>query len=445
MFNINDVTAAGGTGPLRRPGSQDPAQAAAEGVAPTAAELTVPAAGPVQDQTQTAPAGETSGYELAATPLVINSGTPGAPADVIPDHIKDYKAPLDPKKLTADDMNRFNLVQQIFQMKTESASAIANETNHDTSAKATAQSKKADAPKKKKGGFFSKLKNLVMKILPVLTLITMFVPGLQVLSMALKVAQMAMKAIQMIEALKNGDWKAALGSIAGMAASFGGPIGEIAKWGSKGMEVLNAVEKGGLAGGLSAMGGLVGGEVGGYLNTAAKAVTAIESGDPMAMLDAVGGDALKGLVDEKTMGMLKDAVGVANGIVKGDAAAALASLGSAAGAAGIEGADTLKSIGSVVDAYNSGDVSKLYDAVKGTGVLPDGITKTLDGAVPQAMAAYKAFESGDLGEIMRVAGDAMPEDFKKTITEAFNSENLNQVDDLLGLNTATPSGGAVTA
>lgn len=429
MMNVNE---AGGTGPLIPRVAAGAAEAAlvAESVVPAAAG---PAAAPVtQDQTQTPPAGETSGLDLAATPV---ARAPGAAAgDLIPSHIKEYKAPVDPAKLSADDMNRFNLVQQIFQMKTESASAAANGTEHDISSKASAQTKKAK-PKKKKGGFFSKLKNLVMKILPILTIVCMFVPGLQVLSMALKVAQLAMKAIQMIEAIKNGDWKAAMGAVAGMAASFGGPVGEIAKWGSKGMEVLNAVEKGGLAGGLGAMGSLVGGEVGGYLNTASKAVTAIENGDPMAMLDAVGASgALAGTLDDKTFGMLKDAVGVANGIVKGDAQAALASLGSAAGAAGFKGADEIAKYAGVASAFASGDTDQMFAAVKESGVLPKDIENTLGKVVPQAKAAYEAFDSGDLGEIMKVAGDYMPADFKKTLTDAFNSETLNEVDDALGLN-----------
>lgn len=430
MLNVNE---AGGTGPLIPRVAAGAAEAAgvAESVVPAAA---TPAAAPVtQDQTQTPPAGETSGLDLTATPV---ARAPGAAAgDLIPSHIKEYKAPVDPAKLSADDMNRFNLVQQIFQMKTESASAAAHGTEHDISSKASAQTKKAAAPKKKKKGFFSKLKSLVMKILPILTIVCMFVPGLQVLSMALKVAQLAMKAIQMIEAIKNGDWKAALGAVAGMAASFGGPVGEIAKWGSKGMEVLNAVEKGGLAGGLGAMGSLVGGEVGGYLNTASKAVTAIENGDPMAMLDAVGASgALAGTLDDKTFGMLKDAVGVANGIVKGDAQAALASLGSAAGAAGFKGADEIAKYAGVASAFASGDTDKMFEAVKESGVLPKDIENTLGKVVPQAKAAYEAFDSGDLGQIMKVAGDYMPADFKKTLTDAFNSETLNDVDDALGLN-----------
>lgn len=429
MYNVNEL-GTGGTGPLKpRTGPLDPAVAPE----PQAAESVVPAIAPVPaDQAQTAGAGQASGYELASAPLVAGHGV--AVPDPVPDHIKAYKAPLDPTKLTADDMNRFNLVQQIYQMKTESASAIASETDHDASAKATAMSKKADAPKKKKGGFFSKLKSLVMKILPVLTIVSMFVPGLQVLSMALKVAQMAMKAVQMIEAIKNGDWKSALGAVAGMAGSFGGPLAEVAKWGAKGLEVVNAVEKGGLAGGLSAMGGLVGGEVGGYLTTASKAVTAIEQGDPMAMLQAVGAsDSLQGVFDDKTMGLLKDAVGVANGVVKGDAAAILAGLGSAADTSGLGDKQTLGKLGSVLDAYQHGDVTELYEAVKESGALPDGLQKTLDSVLPEVTSAYKAFESGDLGEILEVAGKHMPDDLKQTLTESFNSETLHDVDRALGL------------
>lgn len=427
MINVNDVT---GTGPLKPKAGTGPLDPAA--AEPVVAEAAVPAAAPVQqDQTQTAPVGEASGYNLAATPVAVAPGTKGG--DPIPDFIKEYKAPVDPAKLTADDMNRFNLVQQIFQMKTEAASAASHGTEHSIESKASAQSKKAEAPKKKKGGFFSKLKNLVMKILPVLTLVSMFVPGLQVLSMALKVAQMAMKAVQMIEAIKNGDWKAALGAVAGMASSFGGPLGEVAKWGAKGMEVLNAVEKGGLAGGLGAMGNLLGGEVGGYLNTASKAVTAIEKGDPMAMLDAVGASgALKGTLDDKTFGLLKDAVGVANGVVKGDAEAILKNLGSAAGAAGIQGGDTLGKIGSAISAYNSGDIGGLYDAVKDTGVLPEGVTKTLDSVKNGAKEVYDAFDSGDIGKVANVAGKYVGEDFGKSITEAYNSEAMQEVKQALG-------------
>lgn len=55
----------------------------------------------------------------------------------------------------------------------------------------------------------------------------MFVPGLQVVSLALAAYQAAKAAPQLYNGIKNGDWKQALGGVAGMAGAFAGGVGAL--------------------------------------------------------------------------------------------------------------------------------------------------------------------------------------------------------------------------
>ncbi|MBO9539323.1 hypothetical protein J7643_01880 [bacterium] len=328
-----------------------------------------------------------------------------------------------------EDQNRFNVMQQVFNMKNQAASAVGGEGEVDISSQATGKAKKADAPKKKKkGGFLSKLKNLVAKVLPVLSLVSMFVPGLQVVSMALKVAQMATKAIELAEALKNGNWKSALGAIAGAASGMGGALGEVAKWGAKGVEVLGAVEKGGLAGGLGALGGMVGGDVGKYMNMGAKAVGAIENKDPMALIGAIGGDdGLGKILDQKTMGVLNDAVTVANGVLKKDAGELLKGMGN------LTGSPELQQLGPVVDAFNNGGFDAAVGALNKSGVLPENVSKTLGDTLPAATKAFKAASSEDWGQFNDAFKGFFDTDTGKAVQEAVNEQASDAVNSMLGL------------
>lgn len=327
-----------------------------------------------------------------------------------------------------DDQNRFNIMQQVFNMKNGAASAVGNEGEVDISSQATGKAKKAEAPKKKKsGGLLGKLKDLVAKVLPVLTLVSMFVPGLQVVSFALKAAQMATKAIELAEALKNGDWKSALGAIAGAASGMGGALGEMAKWGAKGVEVLGAVEKGGLAGGLGALGGMVGGDVGKYMAMGAGAVNAIENKDPAALIGAIGGkDGLGKILDDKTMGVLNDAVGVANGVLKKDASAILKGMGN------VTGSSELQQLGSVVDAFNKGDMDGALGALKDSGVLSEDLARTAGDVLPSATKAFKAANAGDWDQFADAFGDFMDTETGSAVKEAAAQQKSEALDSMLG-------------
>ncbi|HEY9897570.1 MAG TPA: hypothetical protein V6D00_00180 [Pantanalinema sp.] len=366
--------------------------------------------------------GEASGLSLPS----VGGGAikPEAGGDLLP-------AGGAPKALNldnVDDQNRFNVMQQVFNMKNGAASAVGNEGEVDISSQATGKAKKAEAPKKKKGGFLSKLKNLVAKVLPVLSLVAMFVPGLQVVSMAMKYAQMAMKAIELAEALKSGNLKSALGAIAGAASGLGGTLGEVAKWGAKGAEILGAVEKGGLAGGLGALGGMVGGDAGKYMTMGAGAVNAIENKDPAALLGAIGGkDGLGKFFDDKTMGVLNDAVGVANGVLKQDAGAILKGMGN------ITDTPELGKLGGVVDAYNNGGFDGALGALKDSGVLSENVSKTMGDVLPAATKAFKAAQSDDWDQFADAFGDFMDTDTGAAVKEAAAEQKSEALDSMLGL------------
>lgn len=365
---------------------------------------------------------EASGLGLASS----GAGTiKPAAGDLLPPTASDLK-PLDLKNV--DDQNRFSVMQQVDNMKRQAIAASNGEGEVDISSQATGKAKKAAAPKKKKGGFLSKLKNLVMKVLPVLSLISMFVPGLQVLSMALKYAQMAMKAIELAQALKDGNWKAAVGAIAGAASGMGGALGEVAKWGAKGVEVLNAVEKGGLAGGLGALGGMVGGDVGKYMTMGAGAVNAIENKDPKALLGAIGGeDGLGKVFDKQTMGVLNDAVTVANGVLKKDAGELLKGMGN------ITGTPELQKLGPVVDAFNNKSFDAAVSELGKSGVLPQNVSKALSDTLPAVNKAFKAAESEDLGQFKDAFGKFMDTDTGKMVEDAVKKQASDTVDSFLGL------------
>lgn len=78
---------------------------------------------------------------------------------------------------------------------------------------------------------FEKLKDVWDKygsyILMAAQIVTMFVPGLQVVSLALAAYQAATAAPMLYKGIKNGDWKQAVAGVAGMAGAFAGGVGAL--------------------------------------------------------------------------------------------------------------------------------------------------------------------------------------------------------------------------
>lgn len=421
MGGISDVTTPvklRGTAPL------DPATAPQATADPTSVTPD-PALGVASDKPPAPSDADSSGLNLGTLvtdgiKALVSSEDPLPPP-------KHGSSDFDPKNLTAEDQNRFNLIMQVLQMTEDASMASSTGSDVDVTSKAGAVAKKAEPPKHH-GGFFGKIMSFVKQILPVLTLITMFVPGLQFLSLALKVAQMAMKAYELIQALQSGDMSKILGSVASLASSFGGPIGQLGELGSKGASMLKDIEEGGLSGGLKAFGDLVGGDVGGMLKTASSAVTAIEKGDLSALAD-IAGPALH--LDDDTMTKLKDAVGVASAVVKKDAGAALASLGDLTGAPGLD------TVGSLFDAAKSGDVGQLVGALTTSGLLPDDATKTLEKVLPVVKKVSAALSSGDPGTIVAAFGEALPASELGGIKSLASEAQTAAVDSLLGMGAST--------
>ena len=77
---------------------------------------------------------------------------------------------------------------------------------------------------KKVGSFIKKYSSYIVMAAQI---VCMFVPGLQVVSLALAAYQAAKAAPQLVEGIKNGNWKQALGGVAGMAGAFAGGVGAL--------------------------------------------------------------------------------------------------------------------------------------------------------------------------------------------------------------------------
>lgn len=307
----------------------------------------------------------------------------------------------DPSKWSQLEMTRANLATMAGEIGRETAQAVNDGGEVDKGSKAQGSAQKPKEPKKH--GFFGGLMKAFQKFLPIASMIMMFIPGLNVLALAIKVAQMAIKAKQMIEALKNGDLTGALGAIGSMASAIGGPagmIGQLASAGSKGAAFAKNLAYGGISGALGSLGSLIPGEIGNTLNTASKAITAIQKGDYGALAGAVGST---GLVDKDAMTQLQGAVDVANGAIKHNAASALAGFGDLSGSA------DLSQFSPVAQALSSKDSGALVTALQGLGLSPEK-----HGEAMQALAKNTevgshleaAFATGDTEAISQALGQA---------------------------------------
>ncbi len=79
--------------------------------------------------------------------------------------------------------------------------------------------------KKKKGGFFSKIGGFLKKALPIISTVAMFIPGLQPLALAGRIASGVMG---VVDGIKNGNVFGAIMSGVGALSGVGGKIGSFA-------------------------------------------------------------------------------------------------------------------------------------------------------------------------------------------------------------------------
>lgn len=321
------------------------------------------------------------------------------------------------------------LLSQMVEMTSENSQAIAHESTDSGKEIKAQDTKKAkvNKPKKKKGGFFSKLMSAIKSILPVLSLVCMFVPGLQVLSLALKVAQAAVKAYELIQALKTGDWKAALGAVAGLAGSFGGSLGQLAKLGETGLKVANAAKNGDWGGALAGLGGMIGGDTGKLFTQAGSAVKAIQTGDISALAGAVGG--LSGKIDPDTLKQLQGAVSVAEGAIKGDAIKALEGL------SGVTGNVDIAKVSALAGAIEGRNPQAIAAAANELGIKTPAELNSILGKLEEVRGPVqdliKAVDHGDVGSLVKTLG--LDASAKKVLEEGFGKLKGSEISDELGL------------
>lgn len=303
------------------------------------------------------------------------------------------------------ELDAMNAVTQLLELSSKrSAEQIEGntDTNIDGGTTAKAKQKKVEVPKPSGGGFFSSIMNAIKSILPVLSMVAMFIPGLNVLAMAVKVAQIAMAAADTMQALMKGDLKGALGGLTSLAGSIGGPLGEFAKMGQAGMNVVDGFQKGGLAGGLGAMGDFFGGDFGKFLGTAGTTIGALEKGDVAGALGALGAPGgVADLLGPDAGRIFQGAVNAANGAVQGDLAAALGGVAQATGSRELAG------LGSALDAVRTGDVGGIARAANTLGILPDDLNRKIGAIEQQAQPVLRALSNQDVEGLGRALGGAV--------------------------------------
>jgi len=303
------------------------------------------------------------------------------------------------------ELDAMNAVTQLLELSSKrSAEQIEGNTdvNIDGGTTAKAKQKKVEVPKPSGGGFFGSIMNAIKSILPVLSMVAMFIPGLNVLAMAVKVAQVALAAADTMQALMKGDLKGALGGLTSLAGSIGGPLGEFAKMGQAGMNVVDGFQKGGLAGGLGAMGDFFGGDFGKFLGTAGQTIGALEKGDVAGALGALGAPGgVADLLGPDAGRIFQGAVNAANGAVQGDLAAALGGVAQATGSRELAG------LGSALDAVRTGDVGGIARAANTLGILPDDLNRQIGAIEQQAQPVLRALSNQDVEGLGRALGGAV--------------------------------------
>ncbi len=137
--------------------------------------------------------------------------------------------------------------------------------------------------KKKPQGFFAKIGSFFKKALQVLSIATMFIPGLQPIALGLRIANAV---VGVVDAVKNKNWLGVLGSAAG---AFGGSLANTITKGINTIGTVVNVAKNGLgsawdaistvAGTVSSWAGGAIGRAAGYISQGASAVSSFARGD----------------------------------------------------------------------------------------------------------------------------------------------------------------------
>jgi hypothetical protein len=137
--------------------------------------------------------------------------------------------------------------------------------------------------KKKKQGFFAKIGSFFKKALQVLSIATMFIPGLQPIALGLRIANAV---VGVADAVRNRNWLGVLGSAAG---AFGGSLANTITRGINTVSTVVNVARNGLgnawdaistvAGTVSSWAGGAIGRVSGYISQGASAISSFARGD----------------------------------------------------------------------------------------------------------------------------------------------------------------------
>ncbi len=375
-----------GTGPLRQPANSDPASIAPV-IDKALSGLVAPAQRDEIDRTR----GGTSQLKLGSGSDV--SVDSGGQAEI-------------------DLLTGLQAMQEVMNNVTNQQVDGNTDLNVDGGTTAKAKQKKVEVPKPKGGGFFDAIVNIIKSVLPVLQMIAMFIPGLNVLSMALNVAKVALAAADTMQALLKGDLKGALSGLTSLAGSVSGPIGEFAKMGQAGMNVVDGFEKGGLAGGLGAMGDFFGGDVGKFLGTAGNTIGALEKGDVAGALGALGAPGGIGdLLGPDAGPMFQGAIQAANGAIQGDVAAAIGGLGQATGSKEIAG------LGAAIDAVRTGDIGGVAQAANTLGILPEAATQRFQEVQNQLQPVLQAASNRDAGALIQALGKHADAGFTRRVNQ----------------------------
>lgn len=208
------------------------------------------------------------------------------------------------------------------------------------------------------------------KILLVAQIVCMFVPGLQVVSLAIAAYNAVKSGVALYEGIKNGDWKQALGGAIGVVASVAGGVGAL---GAK------VVGQGAMAVAQTAS------KVANVAGNVMNAAKAIEKGDWGSLVSSVASGVASGAgivsesagkVAEKFAGYAHKLNGVYQGVVNQNYGAALGSAASLVGTVGkgefgmdektVAGLDkagkVLNSVGGVEHAVKTGDTAAIANS-----------------------------------------------------------------------------------
>lgn len=259
--------------------------------------------------------------------------------------------------------------------------------------------KKAKEGLKKVGSTIKKVwKKIAPIVMTALPVVMMFVPGGQVVSAALSAIQAAKSAGNMIKAIKNGDWKAALtgaasvlgavagGITAGGASVFGAGAAKVAAMAQKGADIINkgtavvdaikSKNPSAILGALSNAGVKIGSNVTSFANKAldiAQKATDYADKAKKAYEAVRGGDILDGIA------AAGDLAAEATGNKK------LSKI-----------SETTKKVQSTAEAIQSGNIENILNSAKGLGLTIDPQVEKALGKAKDAVAVKKALEKGDI-------------------------------------------------